>query len=244
MSFKMRTSKPKAGNKYYIRLVTGGYNGAVQGSPTDKNCNVLANCVGYANGRFNEIGNYKKCKYQLTCNAEDFIERAKALGLKISKKPVLGGIIVWQKGKTGNGNDGYGHVAIVEKIYNSNKIYTSESFYGGAAFANVTRTNSNGKWGAGTAYRFRGCIINPAVTTEKPKKETTKNKSKYVLGLYKVNVKGCLNVRKTPEIKSNNIIKVYTKGTKFDTYEIKNEKWARTPSGWVDLDYCKLIKKY
>ena len=169
MSFKVRKTKPEKNNKYYIRTATGGWNGAIQGKPTDKNCNVLANCVGYANGRFAEIQGLKKCKYQLTCNAENFIERAKSLGLKISDKPVVAGIMVWQKGKTLKGNDGAGHVAIVEKIIDKNTIYTSESAYGGSAFYNSTRKNTNGRWGAGSNYKFRGCIVNPAIKEEKPK---------------------------------------------------------------------------
>ena len=46
---KIRTTQPK-NNKYYIRQVSGGLNGAVAGSPTIKGANVLCNCVGYANG--------------------------------------------------------------------------------------------------------------------------------------------------------------------------------------------------
>ena len=40
MAFKMRTSKPKAGNKYYITKANGGYSDAIKGSPTDKDCDV------------------------------------------------------------------------------------------------------------------------------------------------------------------------------------------------------------
>ena len=78
-----RTIQPK-NNKYYIRQVSGGLNGAVAGSPTISGANVLCNCVGYANGRFNEIINDPELKgiakgfgYQLVCNAENFIESAK-----------------------------------------------------------------------------------------------------------------------------------------------------------------------
>lgn len=162
---KMRTTKP-ANNRYYIRQADGGYNGAIQGKPTDSTANVLSNCVGYANGRFNEIIGEGKCKYQLTCNAENFIERAKELGLKVSKVPVVGGIMVWKKGATLSNSDGAGHVAIVEKLIDDNTIYTSESAWGGKAFYNATRSNSNGRWGIGSAYSFRGCIINPAVKDE------------------------------------------------------------------------------
>lgn len=44
MSFTIRTTCP-SGNKYYIRQVSGGYNGAVQGKPTRSGANVLSNCV-------------------------------------------------------------------------------------------------------------------------------------------------------------------------------------------------------
>ena len=159
----IRTTKPGAGNKFYITKSKGGYSSCIQGSPTDSQCNVLANCVGYACGRFNEI--IGSMKYpSLNCNAENFIERARnTYGLEISPVPTLGGIMVWQKGATLSGNDGAGHVAVVEKIIDSNTIYTSESGYGSSAFWNSTRRNSNGRWGLGSSYTFRGCIVNPAI---------------------------------------------------------------------------------
>ena len=169
---KNRTTLPK-NNKCYIRQVSGGLNGAVQGSPTIKGANVLCNCVGYANGRFNESiidpdlkGIVKAFPFQLVCNAENFIGSAKRQGLKISKVPVEGGIMVWQKGSTLNSYDGAGHVAFVEKVYDDGSILTSESGWGSSdwAFKNLRRTNSNGRWGQSAAYKFRGCIINPSVS--------------------------------------------------------------------------------
>lgn len=158
----VRTTKPTSGNKFFITKSKGGYSTCIQGSPTDSQCNVLSNCVGYACGRFNEIIGAMKYP-SLNCNAENFIERAKnTYGLEISSVPTLGGIMVWQKG-TLSGNDGAGHVAVVEKIIDSNTIYTSESGYGGSAFWNSTRRNTNGRWGIGSAYTFRGCIVNPAI---------------------------------------------------------------------------------
>lgn len=158
----VRTTKPTSGNKFFITKSKGGYSTCIQGSPTDSQCNVLANCVGYACGRFNEIIGAMKYP-SLNCNAENFIERAKnTYGLEISSVPTLGGIMVWQKG-TLSGNDGAGHVAVVEKIIDSNTIYTSESGYGGSAFWNSTRRNTNGRWGLGNGYTFRGCIVNPAI---------------------------------------------------------------------------------
>lgn len=161
--FTIRTTKPE-NNPYYIRKADGGFSDACKGKPTDPTATVLANCVGYANGRFAEIIGKPFIEYQLVCNAENFIERAKAMGLKISDKPVLGGIMVWQKGSTLGGKDGAGHVCIVEKVIDENTIFTSESGYNAKnPFWNQTRTNKNGRWGAGSEYTFRGCIINPAI---------------------------------------------------------------------------------
>lgn len=160
--FKMRTTKPEAGNKYYITKSRGGYSDAIQGNPTDPDCNVLSNCVGYAYGRFNEIGGYGYCKYLRPVNAEMFIQHCG--GLEIGQIPKLGACMVWQKGATLNGSDGAGHVAIVEKIVSDTEIITSESGYGSKAFWTQNRKKGNGSWGQGSAYKFLGFIYNPAVS--------------------------------------------------------------------------------
>ena len=181
--FKMRTSKPGAGNKCYITRGNGGWSWCIQGSPTDSQCDVLANCVGYACGRFNEIyneinGTTGMKYYALNCNAENFIERAKSTyGLEVVSYPVKGGIMVWQ----GVGSLA-GHVAIVEKVYDNNHIYTSESGYGSSAFWNSHRYNSNGRWGLGSNYPFLGCIVNPAVGKVTTDEEPTPSKLKYKIG--------------------------------------------------------------
>ena len=164
--FQIRTSKPSAGNKFYITKNVGGYSRCIVGKPTDSQCNVLSNCVGYACGRFNEIIGSMKYPY-LNCNAENFIERAiNTYGLEIGQTPKAGAIMVWQKGSTLSGNDGAGHVAIVEKVIDVNTVYTSESSYAGNAFWNSTRKNTNGRWGIGSGYTFRGFIYNPSVKEE------------------------------------------------------------------------------
>lgn len=174
-----RTTQP-SNNKYYIRQVSGGLNGAVQGQPCVSGANVLCNCVGYANGRFNEIindpdleGIVKAFPYQLVCNAENFIESAKRQGLSISNVPTLGGIMVWQKGATLSDYDGAGHVEVVEQINNDGSVVCSSSGWDGWAFRLLTRHNTNGNWGQDSPYKFRGCIINPkigggTVPTEQP----------------------------------------------------------------------------
>ena len=164
--FFIRNSKP-SGNKNFITTGSGGWNTCIKGYPMDANANVLANCVGYASGRFNEIINEARqttgCTYKyLNCNAEGFIERAKSAGLQIGSTPRVGAIMCWQKGNTLNGGDGAGHVAIVERVYSNSSVYTSESGYGSTAFWNQTRSNSNGKWGCGSGYSFRGFIYLPS----------------------------------------------------------------------------------
>lgn len=161
MAFTMRTTKPTAGNKYYITKANGGYSYAIKGSPTDKDCDVLANCVGYAYGRFNEIGGYGCCKYLSPVNAENFLQFKG--GLESGQTPRVGACMVWQKGATLNGADGAGHVAIVEKVISDTQVMTSESAYGGTAFCTKTRKKgTDGKWGMGSGYTFLGFIYNPA----------------------------------------------------------------------------------
>ena len=69
--------------------------------------------------------------------------------------------MVWSKGKLHDGADGCGHVAIVEQINADGSIITSDSGYNSISF--YTKTRSGANWGQSTAYKFEGCIINPAV---------------------------------------------------------------------------------
>lgn len=154
--FTMRTSKP-SNNKNFITTGSGGWNTCIKGYPMDPNANVLANCVGYASGRFNEIINIARdtsgCTYTtLNCNAVGFKERAEAAGLQTGSTPRRGAI-----GCCGGGS-GAGHVFIVERVDSNSRIYTSESGYGSTAFWNQTRDNSNGRWGMSSSYYFR-CFI-------------------------------------------------------------------------------------
>jgi surface antigen len=215
--FAIRKSKPGKGNKFYIRKADGGYSTCIKGKPTDSECNVLSNCVGYACGRFNEI--IGSMKYpSLNCNAENFIERAKSLGLEVVNYPVLGGIMVMKKGSTLSGNDGAGHVFIVEDIYSDGSIYTSESGYGGSAFWNSRRYNTNGRWGHASGYSFRGCIVNPAVgkvTTRKENKPTpAPSTGKFKIG-DKVILNGTLYTSSTGNTKGKTVKDKVTNITRY-----------------------------
>lgn len=156
---EMRTTKPGKGNKYYIRKAQGGYSNAIPGYPTDSECNVLSNCVGYAYGRFNEIGGYGYCKYLAPVNAENFMDYKGSCQTGMTPKP--GAVMVWE----GKGSLA-GHVAIVERVDSDTQVFTSESGYGSKAFWNQTRKKGSGNWGAGSNYIFKGFIYNPAVKEE------------------------------------------------------------------------------
>ena len=166
MGYSPRMTRPGTGNKYYITKARGGYSNAIEGNPCDDECDVLSNCVGYAYGRFNEIGGYGCCKYLVPTNAENFIEYAEEQGLKISQSPSLGACMVWKSGATFDGDDGAGHVAIVERINSDGSIVTSESGWGCTnPFWIETRYRGDGNWGMDSRYAFRGFIVNPAVSS-------------------------------------------------------------------------------
>ena len=176
MAFKPRLTRPEKGNKYYIRKDSGGYSTAILGSPTDPDCNVLHNCVGYACGRFHEIAGDTKFSLIDPINAENMYANGIQHGLKTSQNPQLGAIIVWQAGPTLSYKDGAGHVAIVEQINADGSIVTSESGYDcPTAFWTTTRKKgSDGNWGAGSGYMFLGFVLQPNGPEPEPFKPYTK----------------------------------------------------------------------
>lgn len=164
-NFVPRLTRPLAGNKYYITKASGGYSDAIKGKPTDSQCDVLHNCVGYAYGRFNEIIGEGGCFHLRPVNAEDFMKYKGTC--KTGMTPKLGAVMVWQKGKGGTSADGAGHVAIVEQIISSTEVVSSESGYNASKpFWTQTRKKGNGNWGADSSYTFLGFIYNPAVKDE------------------------------------------------------------------------------
>lgn len=153
--FVPRLSRPEAGNPYYCRDKYAV--GIIPGNPTDAGCDVLANCVGYAAGRFNEIiGRGGFICWQYAPNPDQWIAAAKEYGLRTGSEPELGAVAVWPH-----------HVAIVEQINDDGSIITSESGYGCAnPFWTSKRSRSGGSWGG---EGFLGFIYQP----EEEKKMTS-----------------------------------------------------------------------
>lgn len=151
----------------------------------DPSFSSLANCVGWANARFNYV--YCKLKglkpyvaYSFYQNPPSWIERVKNKkygpndiiknptslpDLVYSKEPQVGALICWRS----SGESG--HVAFVEKVSDDrNTIWVSESSYSGwwdgsdplsLHFTDIHR--NNGQWKYSDRYTFLGFILNPAV---------------------------------------------------------------------------------
>ena len=229
----IRKTRPTSGNKYFITKRSGGYSTCIKGKPTDKQCNVLSNCVGYACGAFNEELGLGYEKYHLNCNAEKFIERAIASGLSVISKPVVGSIICWQKGNTLSGSDGAGHVAIVIEVIDSNTIRTAESGYGSSnPFWITTRKNNNGRWGLNSNYKLRGFIVNPNYPyNPEPQKPTPTPSGKFNIG-DEVILNGPIYVSSNATTPANTIKNKKTKITR------KSQGSAHPYNTTGDLGWC------
>ena len=166
-NFTPRTSAPSTTNKNYIHTSKGGYNKCILISGNS----VLPNCVGYAWGRWREILG-KSPKLSLN-NAEVWYLNT-ADGYKRGSTPKVGAVICWRKGEAGNGNDGAGHVAIVEKIYSDGSILTSNSAYGGSRFYTKKMAKP---YSLGGSYKLQGFIYFPTDLAEEKKEETPAKKS-------------------------------------------------------------------
>jgi len=136
--FHPRLTMPPRNNKFWNTVDNGGISTCVVGnycgSGEHSYSNVLKNCVGYAWGRFNEIG-YGTEKFKTSLGVNTFkrvpgnppqlYEDAWQYNLKVGKIPKLGALICWRLGSSSSG-----HVAVVEKINDDGSIVTSESGYG------------------------------------------------------------------------------------------------------------------
>ena len=165
-----RRSRPEYGNPYYNNSSSGispHYSSCITGRPTVAGLNVLCNCVGLADGAFNEtyVENSDASPgehYRLNSDASQFINLANRLGLETlppSAYPPLGGLIVWG----GSAN----HVAYISYVFDENKIEISQSGYDTPSWEwdirNITRNqNGTNQWWYSTGTCL-GFIVNPAI---------------------------------------------------------------------------------
>lgn len=173
-----RTSRPENGNPYYNNAssgITPYYSSCVTGSPVVSGLNVLCNCVGLANGAFNETyvmntpsatpGEY----FSFNGNANTFINRAKTLGLQTlpaSAYPPKGGMVVW--GGTEN------HVAYISDVTDKDTITIHQSGWNTPSWEWDIREVSRNKDSKGNVvsniWGYRGTclgfVVNPAIPYE------------------------------------------------------------------------------
>jgi uncharacterized protein YgiM (DUF1202 family) len=200
--------------RYNFRL---NYDGTASGSLTRHNMFANTNCPGqYLQNRFQELAN--------TVNAR-LDENTNTTTSETSSSATTG-YTVTITASVLNVRDGAGTNYKINTTVKKGEVYTI-----------VEENNGWGKLKSGAGW------ISLSYTSKNSQSTTTtsSSSSKYVLGLYVVNA-SALNVRAGAGT-NYAIKKTYKKGTRFDTYEIKNN-WARTPSGWVCLDYCSLVNKY
>lgn len=156
----IRKTLPAENNKYYLQN-PHGYNPCILGNPNNRpyKYSVLANCIGWCVGRYNELREKDDCALLGNAYPGYMLTIAKNQGLEIWDKPAVGGVIVMLKADGMNG-----HVISVEKI-NGGFVYTSESGWNyrpGVYFTNRQISKAN-NFGMSSEYKFAGCIVNPDV---------------------------------------------------------------------------------
>lgn len=152
MAFTERTSAPAVNNKYYVRTTYGGLNKCILIDSTTGS--VLPNCTGYAYGRFMECVGIKSCNLP-TSDAGQWYRSAI---YEKGKTPRLGAVACWE-----GGQQGLGHVAIVERIDPDGTVTVSESGY----FSKVRFQRRSMKAPFNfNSLTFQGFIYNPKVESK------------------------------------------------------------------------------
>lgn len=236
MKFIKRLTEPSNDNKYYIKAGKGGYNRAMEIDKNTHSC--LPNCCGLAHARWMESQgqtDYSKYDKLSIGDAENYY--LKNDGYKRGLTPKLGAIICWRKGETGNGSDGHGHVAFVEKINDDGSIVTSNSAYGGSKFYIKTLQAPN--YYMGSAYTFQGFIY-PDVEFEE-EQEKPIEPTKFNIG-DKVIINGKLYKSSNAEEHSGYVTDKETTITRI-AENAKHPYNTTGDLGWMDESSIKLISK-
>lgn len=176
MKFVMRTTHPSSTNKFYLRKNVGGYiptegagsaiyaKGARGRKASNRFCgccgkyidetkgSVMQNCKGYVIARWMESqsdvanGKIAKCKIPRG-HAGTVYDNCKGIYDRGST-PRQGAIACWT-------NDGWGHVAFVEKVYDDGRVLISESHYD----VGLSGEKHSGGIGEQSGYGYFGLAI-------------------------------------------------------------------------------------
>lgn len=157
---EIRKTLPSEKNKYYLK-VPFGYSRNILGNPDNRYCphSVLANCVGAAVGRFNEIYGKKNCTWLGNLNPGGFMNKAKVQGLETGNTPRPGCIVVMVKPDGSNG-----HVFNIEKVSGGRYlIFESGWHFKKGTYIRSRWTSKADNFGMSAEYKFAGCIYNPQI---------------------------------------------------------------------------------
>ena len=138
-AFTPRLSAPSRSSKYYY-----------SGNPYYQNGVGIPNCTCYAFGRVYEITN-KYPDLPDDHNASTWYNLS-ASSYKRGQTPKLGAVMCWS-----GGDEGYGHVAVVEKIKDNGDVVYSESWWEKLEFGTGSTTKDSGYFFQ-SGYRFQGFI--------------------------------------------------------------------------------------
>ena len=147
----------------------------------------MPNCTAYAWGRFWEIagGTSARKPTLSTGNAEDWYSHTSDGYTRNRRTPKLGAIACYRDGIY----SGYGHVAVVEAIYQDGSFLVSESAYEGYFFRATHICQANGTYDDVSGYVFQGFIYNPyAGDTPSPDPPVTGGNLKWWLSNYQLKV--------------------------------------------------------
>lgn len=253
--YNPRLTPPENTNKYYVssqyNVYASGYNMFKMGG----------NCTTYCYGRWAELLDKKP---NLCPNQAENWWRYKD-GYERGQTPKLGAIAVWSQGSQFNPKDGYGHVAIVEQIFESGDFTASESGAKTYLFK-TTKYKAPNYPRINSTFKFLGFIYLPIEFEEeqlKPIEPTTEYTKGNYITLEDMNIRSGAGykyaIKKVKDMSENgkkhatstnlNSNATYKKGTEFTALEIikvgSKEYWAKTPSGYICLQgtsgkiYCK-----
>lgn len=141
---------------WWVQTEHGGNSPCIQGNPPLFTGCTLANCVGWAWGRWQQINGSIDPRLPKS-NAGNWWRQANTAGMNTGSEPQLGAVICFN-----------GHVAVVEEIAaDGSFINCSESDWGGDAFTYRTRYRSQ-NWSFTGYSPFQGFIYQNDTPTPGP----------------------------------------------------------------------------